>query len=106
MRWRQIKSHFSRNCRDEFKGRQTTAHFDKGEQAIRQRRYWEHQIKGDVDFIRQVEYIHYNPLKHGLTKSPKLWPLSSFHRYVKQGLYHDTWGANGEIVFEHSVGNE
>lgn len=77
-----------------------------GEQAIWQRRYWEHQIRNDAAFISHVEYIHYNPVKHGLAKSPKLWPYSSFHRYMKQGVYCDDWGAGNEIVFERHVGNE
>ena len=85
MRWRQIKSHFSRRCGDEFKGRQTQAHLRRGEQAIWQHRYWEHQVRDDSDFIRHVEYIHYNPVKHGLAKAPKLWPHSTFHRYVRKG---------------------
>lgn len=106
MRWRQIKSHFSGQCREEFKGRQTAAHLDKGEQAIWQRRFWEHQIRDDGDFIRHVEYIHYNPVKHGLAKSPNRWPHSSFHRYVQSGIYHDSWGANNNIVFDSHVGNE
>jgi len=106
MRWRQIKSHFSRQCREEFKGRQTTARLDKGEQAVWQRRYWEHQIRDDDDFIRHVEYIHYNPVKHGLTKTPKLWPHSTFLRFVKQGLYHEDWGMDNEVEFEQHVGNE
>jgi len=106
MRWRQIKSYFSRHCGEDFKGRQTAAHLNKGEQAIWQRRYWEHQIRDDGDFIRHVEYIHYNPVKHGLTKAPKLWPHSTFHRYVKQGLYHADWGADNEIAFEQHIGNE
>jgi putative transposase len=41
-----------------------------------------------------------------LTKSPKLWPHSTFHRYVRQGLYHADWGADAELVFEKHVGNE
>ena len=106
MRWRQIKSHFSRSCGVEFKGQQMAAHLHKGEQAIWQHRYWEHQIRDDEDFVRHVEYIHYNPVKHGLTKAPKLWPHSSFHRYVDQGKNHVDWGAENEITFDHDVGNE
>jgi putative transposase len=106
MRWRQIKSHFSRQCGEEFKGRQTAAHLNKDEQAIWQRRYWEHQIRDDGDFIRHVEYIHYNPVKHGLAKSPKLWPHSTFHRYVKQGIYHNDWGTDTAVEFGHKVGRE
>ncbi len=106
MRWRQIKGHFTRGCRDEFKEKRTAAQLARGEQAVWQRRYWEHQIRDDADFIKHVEYIHYNPVKHGFTKSPKAWPHSTFHRYVKQGIYQRDWGAGDEVVFEHKVGNE
>ncbi len=106
MRWRQIKSHFSRHCLDEFKEPQTTVNQRRGEQSIWQHRYWEHQIRDDGDFIRHVEYIHYNPVKHGLTQAPKLWPHSSFHRYVQQGQYHIDWGADSKIAFSHDIGNE
>jgi putative transposase len=106
MRWRQIKSHFSRRCLDGFKGLQTTTHLEKGEQAIWQHRFWEHQVRDDDDFIEHVEYIHYNPVKHGLVKSPKLWPHSTFPRYVKQELYHVEWGANTEVVFGQEIGKE
>jgi putative transposase len=107
MRWRQIKGYFSRHCRDEFKGiKQPHISIKAGRQAVWQGRYWEHQIRDNGDFISHVEYIHYNPVKHGLSKSPKLWPHSSFHRYVKQGLYHNDWGAGQEIAFAHHGGNE
>ncbi len=99
MRWRQIKSHFSRYCGDK-------AHLAKGKQAIWQKRYWEHQIRDDRDLIRHVDYIHYNPVKHGLANAPKLWPYSSFHRYVKQGTYQADWGDGHEIVFEPHIGSE
>ncbi len=105
-RWRQIKGYFSRNCRDEFKGRLSVGHKSKGEQAVWQRRFWEHQIRDDRDLIRHIEYIHFNPVKHGLVKSPIAWPHSTFHRYVKHGIYHRDWGADKEIVFDQGVGNE
>ncbi len=105
-RWRQIKSYFSRHCRIEFKSDQTIGHKNSGEQAVWQHRYWEHQIRDDLDFIRHVEYIHYNPVKHGLVKSPIAWQHTTFHRYVKQGIYHNDWGADRDIVFDHQIGNE
>ena len=105
-RWRQIKSYFSRNCGKEFKGDRTVGHKNKGEQAVWQRRFWEHEIRNDLDFIRHVEYVHYNPVKHGLVKSPIEWQHSTFHRYVKQGIYHKDWGADRDIVFDGQVGNE
>jgi putative transposase len=105
-RWRLIKSYFSRKCKDEFKGLQTANRANKSEQAVWQHRFWEHQIRDDMDFIKHVEYVHYNPVKHGLVKSPNAWPHSTFHRYIKSGIYHSDWGADKEIVFDPNVGNE
>lgn len=106
IRWRLFKSHFTRRCRNEHKGLQTASMLKKGEQAVWQRRFWEHTIRGEDDFNRHVEYIHYNPVKHGLVKSPKEWPHSSFHGYVKRGVYDSDWGARDEIVSGASVGRE
>jgi putative transposase len=41
-----------------------------------------------------------------LAKSPKLWPHSTFHRYVKQGIYHNDWGTDTAVEFGHKVGRE
>ena len=59
--------------------------------GVWQRRFWEHAIRNDDDLINHVEYIHYNPIKHGLVKCPHNWPYSSFHRYVAQGVYPQDW---------------
>ena len=60
----------------------------------------------EIDITKHVEYIHFNPVKHGLVKSPVEWPYSSFHRYVKQGAYDSDWGAGTEIKFDVKVGHE
>lgn len=106
MRWRLIKSYFSRRCGTGHKRHQSVSRFNKGEQGVWQRRFWEHQIRDEKDFRNHVEYIHYNPVKHGLVKSPVLWPYSSFHRYVRQGDYESDWGAGAEIVFDDKIGHE
>ena len=59
---------------------------------IWQNRFWEHLIRDDRDLQRHLDYIHYNPVKHGLVDSPKDWPSSTFHRYVEKGLYPANWG--------------
>ena len=105
-RWRLFKSYFTRRCLDEYKGFQTASMYKKGELAVWQRRFWEHTIRDEDDFNRHVDYIHYNPVKHGIVKSPKEWPYSSFHRYVRQGIYGRDWGAVDGMVFEASVGRE
>ncbi len=59
----------------------------KGEACLWQRRFWEHQIRNERDLQRHVDYIHYNPVKHGLVERVEDWPWSTYHRYLKQGLY-------------------
>lgn len=71
-----------------------------------QRRYWEHLIRDDNDCAKHIEYIHYNPVKHRLVRSPKDWPWSSFHGHVAKGNYDVNWGAGEVITFEEGVGSE
>ena len=71
-----------------------------------QPRFWEHQIRDDRDFTAHVDYIHYNPVKHGLVKAPKDWEWSTFHRYVDDGIYDIDWGVTEEVKFDGKVGNE
>jgi putative transposase len=78
----------------------------KRECTIWQRRFWEHQIRDDDDCKRHTDYIHYNPVKHGLAASPLTWRFSSFHRYVQEGIYHPEWGAKDRIVFDAGIGHE
>jgi putative transposase len=65
-----------------------------GEYALWQRRFWEHTIRDDEDFERHVDYIHFNPIKHGLVCRVRDWPHSSFHAYVKRGLLPEDWGGD------------
>ena len=59
----------------------------KGEVCIWQRRFWEHQIRDEKDLQRHVDYIHYNPVKHGLVQQVEDWPWSTYHRYAENGFY-------------------
>jgi putative transposase len=59
--------------------------------VIWQDRFWEHTIRDDDDYLRSIEYIHYNPVKHGLTKTPIEWEYSSVHQYIKDGYYGTDW---------------
>lgn len=105
-RWRLIKEYFSRKCAPQYCNQISTSRKKKQEKAIWQRRFWEHQIKDEKDFINHAEYIHYNPVKHRLVQSPKDWEYSSFSRYVKAGIYDLNWGAGEKRVFEANVGCE
>ena len=68
----------------------------KGETDVWQRRFWEHLIRDQRDFAAHVDYIHINPLKHGLVERVSEWPFSSFHRYVRRGLLPEDWAGGAE----------
>ena len=104
-RWRLVKNYFSRRCQDKFHGNVSVSRQRKGEKAIWQRRFWEHQIRNDRDFAQHVDYIHYNPVHHELVKAPKDWQFSSFHRYVRDGIYPIDWGID-PIYFSLDIGME
>lgn len=59
--------------------------------GVWQRRFWEHVIRDDADFARHCDYIHYNPVKHGVATCPHGWAYSSFQRCVQVGLYERDW---------------
>ena len=61
--------------------------------TIWQPRFWEHVIRDEGDFRRHLDYIHYNPVKHGLVSAPAAWPYSSFRRFVRMHWYDVDWGA-------------
>ncbi|MGZ8219677.1 REP-associated tyrosine transposase [Methylomagnum sp.] len=91
-RWALIKAGFSRHI--EQTERINSSRRSKGERGIWQRRFWEHAIRDDNDFERHADYIHYNPVKHGWTNRPAEWPYSSFHKFVRNGIYSPTWAAS------------
>lgn len=91
-RWALIKAGFSR--RRAKVERVSASRSRKGERGIWQRRYWEHQIRNEDDFARHVDYIHYNPVKHGYVSAPRDWPHSSFHRFVREGILPADWGVD------------
>ncbi len=101
MRWNLIKRRFSRALpKNE---RISVSRQKKSERGIWQRRYWEHLIRDDKDFEQHVNYIHFNPVKHGYVSSAVDLPYSSIHRYIRKGIISNDWahddveGAFGEI---------
>lgn len=72
----------------------------RGELGFWQRRFWEHLIRDDDDYARHMDYIHFNPVKHGCAKRPADWPHSSFHKCVERGLYPADWATDVEIKGE------
>ncbi len=69
---------------------------DHRRRGVWQRRFWEHTIRDENDLIAHVEYIHYNPVKHGLVSCPHAWAYSSFARFVRKGVYDADWGCSCE----------
>ena len=69
----------------------------RNESGFWQRRYWEHEIRDVHDLAQHVDYIHYNPVKHGLTARVSDWPHSTFHRYVSEGLLAVDWSDDNPI---------
>jgi len=64
----------------------------RNERGIWQRRYWEHTIRDDRDYAAHMDYLHYNPVKHGHVAHVKAWPYSSFHKLVGMQIYPENWG--------------
>ena len=59
--------------------------------GVWQRRFWEHVIRDQEDLNQHLDYIHYNPVKHGLARCPHEWAYSTFGRWVKRGGYDPKW---------------
>ena len=94
--WRTVKGNFTQQLLQQGVPLQRNA---RGEYNLWQRRFWEHTIRDDRDLQAHVDYIHFNPVKHGLVKFVAQWPYSSFHRYVRLGLLPKDWAieqADGE----------
>jgi len=75
----------------------------RGERGIWQRRFWVHLIRDEVDYQAHIDYIHWNPVKHGLVRSVADWKYSSFHKFVENGLCPLNWG-NQIVCMDRVVG--
>ncbi len=103
-RWRLIKTWFTKHCRSDLRGIRNASRQSRGEQAIWQHRLWEHVIRDEIDFEHHVDYIHYNPVKHGYVATPNEWQFSSIHKYIKAGMYPPNWGKN--VIDFAGIGHE
>ena len=82
-------------------GMRTAGQRAKRYAGVWQGRFWEHTIRDAGDFKIHLDYVHANPLKHGLVKEVREWPWSSFHRYVRLGEYDESWA--GHVRWPHAV---
>ena len=94
-RWRTLKQHFSRAL--PATERRSPVRLARGERGIWQRRFWEHMIRDDADYAAHMDYIHFNPVKHGYAKTVGDWRWSTFHRHVESGVYAADWGTDPGI---------
>jgi putative transposase len=94
LRWAQIKEQFTRSflASGGDEAPVTSSRTRHHERGIWQRRYWEHTCRDDEDLKRCVDYVHWNPVKHGLVKRVRDYPWSTFHRFVKEGEHDLDWG--------------
>ena len=95
-RWQIIKAYFSRRVGDgEVRSSSRVARRERG---IWQRRFWEHCIRDDADYAAHIDYIHFNPVKHGHAATAADWPHSSFYRFVRSGVYPLNWASEAAIT--------
>jgi putative transposase len=98
-RWRLIKMDFSKALPKT--ERLSKVRAARGERGIWQRRYWEHLIRDDADMQAHMDYVHFNPVKHGLVRRVADWPVSTFHGLVKRGVYAPDWGGGTDTSLEY-----
>ncbi len=102
-RWARIKRYFSIGCIGSTLAA-SDSRKNKRELAIWQRRFWEHRIRNEEDWRRHMDYIHYNPIKHGYVGSARDWAFSSFNRCVDRGLYPANWCVAVPDVHDCKIG--
>lgn len=88
-RWRLIKTRFVRNLLPTEPLSQVQR--ERGERGIWQRRFWEHVIRDEDDYAAHMDYVHFNPVKHGYVERPDQWPHSTFRACVDRGIYPSEW---------------
>ena len=105
-RWGLIKSSFSKEAKPLYhvSSWMSGSRRKHRETTIWQRRFWEHQIRSDEDYRNHMDYIHFNPVKHGLSATVGDWPYSTFHRFVQAGIYSEDWGGEAERVVQGDFG--
>lgn len=96
LRWQLIKRYFSYHF--EAVKKRSESKIKHREKGIWQRRFWEHEIRNEQDLGKHIDYVHFNPVKHGYVKRVCDWQYSSFHRYVRLGMLPENWGGSSELL--------
>ena len=104
-RWAMIKRFVSQKCGSKYHGNRLSSDskIKRHESTIWQRRFWEHQIRDEQDLNNHLNYLHFNPVKHGHVNRVVDWPYSTFHRFVNEGKYEKDWGREVPITTEGGV---
>ena len=77
-----------------FTNRYKKLHTQNNKVSTWQKRFWDHVIRDEEDLKRHLDYIHYNPIKHGLVNTLNQYPYSSFLHHVGRGRYDLYWGTS------------
>ena len=93
-RIRVVKTAFTKSLDLSHRGSSSVSRKAKGERDVWQRRYWEHMIRDERDFRVHLDYIHYNPVKHGFVARATDWPWSTLRDWIERGTYDADWGAD------------
>ncbi|MEM8732985.1 MAG: transposase [Planctomycetota bacterium] len=95
-RIQKVKSQFTASWLESggWEGNVSASRRSKGERGVWQRRFWEHTVRDEQDLERCVDYVHWNPCKHGVVQRVCDYPHSTFHRYVAAGYYGVGWGSS------------
>jgi putative transposase len=96
-RWRRIKAYFTHRL---VAAGVSVKRHRNGEYALWQRRFWKHTIRNEIDFERHLDYVHFNPVKHGLVNRVREWPYSSFHAYVRRGVLPADWAGDAASTID------
>jgi putative transposase len=101
-RWARIKAQFTRewlNCGGQEHERSASRLLQR-RRGIWQRKFWEHQIRDSTDYGRHLNYIHYNPVKHGFSQCPHQYEYSTFQKWVRRRVYAPDWGCvcDGKVI--------
>jgi putative transposase len=101
-RWRAIKKRFSKALPNvELKRPEFSAREGRG---IWQKRFWEHTIRDERDYSAHMDYVHFNPVKHGLVAHPAAWPYSTFQKCAALGLYDAAWASPDHTTNRSGMG--
>lgn len=93
-----VKRSFTQAIDEDFKDENISAsRIKRNEKGVWQRRFYEHIIRDEKDLYNHLDYIHYNPVKHGYVNNIKDWKFSSFHKFVELKNYDINWGSASDI---------